>query len=92
MAACPAWNRSRLESNQSRTWLTRKSIDPLIYDASFDVQSESGMDCRGVCLLQDPRKIARCISTSAGEICSRSEIAKRAGVSSLFMTVFVSKF
>lgn len=90
--ACPAWNLCKLESNQSRTWLTRKSISLLMCASSSDVHSESCMDCRGVPVPQASRNAARCISTSGGGTLSRPERAKKVAVSSLSIMRSVSRF
>jgi len=92
MIACPAWNLCKLESNQSLTCWTRKSISPLMCAASSDVHSQSRMDCRGVLVAQDSRNAARCTSTSVGATLSRPERAKKVAVSSPSMTRSVSRF
>jgi hypothetical protein len=90
--ACPVLNRFKLESNQSWTWFTRKSINPLMYEARFSTQPESGTNCRSVLGTQDSLRVTRCDSIWSNDFRSRSNTANRVGVSSPSIMRSVSKF
>jgi hypothetical protein len=90
--ACPVLNRFKLESNHSRTWFTRKSINPLMYEARFSTQSESGMNCRSVVGTQDSLRVTRCDSIWSNDFCSRSNTTNRVEVSLPSIMRSVSKF
>ena len=92
IAAWPPSNLSKFESNQSLTWLTRRSTSRLRCDASFSTHSESGMSCRCVSDSWDASREARHISISCGGGCSWSKTAKRATVSSHSTVRSESKF